>query len=45
MIENTQRDINITFVNELAMLFTKMDIDTNAVLEAAGTYGSQVYNI
>jgi len=37
VIENTQRDINIAFVNELAMIFNKMDIDTNAVLEAAGT--------
>ena len=37
VIENTQRDINIAFVNELAMLFNKMNIDTNAVLEAAGT--------
>jgi len=37
VIENTQRDINIAFVNELAMLFNKMDIDTQAVLEAAGT--------
>jgi len=37
VIENTQRDINIAFVNELAMLFNKMGIDTNAVLEAAGT--------
>ncbi len=37
VIENSQRDINIAFVNELAMLFNKLDIDTNAVLEAAGT--------
>nr|MBP3724096.1 nucleotide sugar dehydrogenase [Campylobacter sp.] len=37
VIENTQRDINIGFVNELAMLFNKMGIDTNAVLDAAGT--------
>ncbi len=37
VIENTQRDINIAFVNELAMIFSQMDIDTNAVLEAAGT--------
>ncbi len=37
VIENTQRDINIAFVNELAMLFNKMGIDTQAVLEAAGT--------
>lgn len=37
VIENTQRDINIAFINELAMIFNKMNIDTNAVLEAAGT--------
>jgi len=37
VIENTQRDINIAFVNELSMIFSRMDIDTNAVLEAAGT--------
>ncbi|BCB05781.1 nucleotide sugar dehydrogenase [Bacillus sp. KH172YL63] len=37
VIENSQRDINIAFMNELAMVFNKMDIDTNAVLEAAGT--------
>jgi len=37
VIENTQRDINIAFVNELSMIFNKMEIDTNAVLEAAGT--------
>ncbi len=37
VIENAQRDINIAFVNELAMIFNKMGIDTNAVLEAAGT--------
>jgi len=37
VIENAQRDINIAFVNELALLFDKMKIDTNAVLEAAGT--------
>lgn len=37
VIENTQRDINIAFVNELAMLFKKMDIPTYEVLEAAGT--------
>lgn len=37
VIENTQRDINIAFINELAMIFNKMSIDTNAVLEAAGT--------
>ncbi|MCV6607041.1 MAG: nucleotide sugar dehydrogenase [Campylobacterales bacterium] len=37
VIENSQRDINIAFVNELAMIFEKMDIDTNEVLKAAGT--------
>lgn len=36
-IENAQRDINISFVNELALIFEKMNIDTNEVLEAAGT--------
>jgi UDP-N-acetyl-D-galactosamine dehydrogenase len=37
VIENSQRDINIAFVNELSMIFNKLGIDTNAVLEAAGT--------
>ena len=37
VIENSQRDINIAFVNELAIIFNKLGIDTNAVLEAAGT--------
>ena len=37
VIENAQRDINIAFVNELAMIFNKLDIDTHAVLEAAST--------
>ncbi|HHH54455.1 MAG TPA: Vi polysaccharide biosynthesis UDP-N-acetylglucosamine C-6 dehydrogenase TviB [Bacteroidetes bacterium] len=37
VIENSQRDINIAFVNELAMIFNRLDIDTSAVLEAAGT--------
>ena len=37
VIENAQRDINIAFMNELSMLFHEMDIDTNAVLRAAGT--------
>ena len=37
VIENTQRDINIAFMNELAMIFNKMNIDTNAVLQAAST--------
>ena len=37
IIENTQRDINIAFMNELSMIFDKMDINTFEVLEAAGT--------
>lgn len=37
VIENSQRDINIAFVNELAKIFNKLEIDTNAVLEAAST--------
>ena len=37
MIENTQRDVNIALINELAILFNKLGIDTEAVLEAAGT--------
>ena len=37
VIENSQRDINIAFVNELAKIFNLLDIDTQAVLEAAGT--------
>ena len=37
VIENSQRDINIAFMNELSIIFNKMDIDTNSVLEAAGT--------
>ena len=37
VIENSQRDINIAFMNELSIIFHKMGIDTNAVLEAAGT--------
>ncbi|MAJ43815.1 MAG: Vi polysaccharide biosynthesis protein VipA/TviB [Candidatus Marinimicrobia bacterium] len=36
-IENAQRDVNISFVNELALIFDKIGIDTNEVLEAAGT--------
>jgi UDP-N-acetyl-D-galactosamine dehydrogenase len=36
-IENAQRDVNISFVNELALIFDKMNIDTSDVLEAAGT--------
>mgnify|MGYP000330231272 CR=1 FL=1 len=37
VIENSQRDINIAFMNELSMIFNKLDIDTKAVLQAAGT--------
>src|SRR5699024_5152928 len=37
VIENAQRDINIAFVNELAKIFNLLEIDTHAVLEAAGT--------
>ena len=37
VIENSQRDINIAFVNELAKIFSLLDIDTHSVLEAAGT--------
>lgn len=37
VIENSQRDINIAFMNELSIIFAKMGIDTKAVLEAAGT--------
>ena len=37
VIENSQRDINIAFMNELSIIFHKMDIDTQAVLNAAGT--------
>lgn len=37
VIENAQRDINIAFVNELALIFDRMGIDTHQVLEAAGT--------
>ena len=37
VIENTQRDLNIALVNELAIIFAKMGIDTEAVLQAAGT--------
>ncbi|HEX8608780.1 MAG TPA: nucleotide sugar dehydrogenase, partial [Pedobacter sp.] len=36
-IENAQRDVNISFVNELALIFDRLDIDTADVLEAAGT--------
>ena len=37
VIENTQRDINIALINELAMIFNRLDIDTEEVLKAAGT--------
>lgn len=37
VIENTQRDLNIALINELALIFNRMGIDTQAVLEAAGT--------
>ena len=37
VIENTQRDVNIALINELALIFNKMGIDTEAVLQAAGT--------
>lgn len=37
VIENTQRDLNIALINELAMIFNRMDIDTEEVLKAAGT--------
>jgi len=37
VIENSQRDINIAFVNELSLIFNKMNLDTKEVLEAAGT--------
>ncbi len=37
VIENAQRDINIAFMNELSIIFNKMNVDTKAVLEAAGT--------
>ncbi|MFN8429650.1 MAG: nucleotide sugar dehydrogenase [Spirosomataceae bacterium] len=37
LIENCQRDVNISFMNELALIFDKMDLDTHEVLKAAGT--------
>ena len=37
VIENTQRDVNIALINELAVIFNKLGIDTEAVLQAAGT--------
>ncbi|MBI5998818.1 nucleotide sugar dehydrogenase, partial [Clostridium perfringens] len=37
VIENSQRDVNIAFVNELSIIFDKMGIDTKAVIKAAGS--------
>ena len=37
VIENTQRDINIAFMNELSIIFNKLNIDTKEVLDAVGT--------
>ncbi len=37
MIENTQRDLNIALMNELALIFDRLGIDTKNVLEAAGS--------
>jgi UDP-N-acetyl-D-galactosamine dehydrogenase len=37
VIENTQRDVNIALINELAIIFNKLDVDTLEILEAAGT--------
>jgi UDP-N-acetyl-D-galactosamine dehydrogenase len=37
VIENTQRDVNIALINELALIFNRMGIDTEDVLKAAGT--------
>ncbi|MEJ7385998.1 nucleotide sugar dehydrogenase, partial [Staphylococcus epidermidis] len=37
VIENTQRDVNIALMNELALIFDKLNIDTNEVLKASGT--------
>jgi UDP-N-acetyl-D-galactosamine dehydrogenase len=37
VVENTQRDVNIALINELALIFDQMDIDTNEVIEAAAT--------
>jgi len=37
VIENSQRDINIAFINELAIIFNKLDLDTNAILDAASS--------
>ena len=40
VIENTQRDLNIALVNELALIFDKLNIDTEEVLNAAGLSGT-----
>ena len=37
IVENIQRDVNIALINELAMIFDKMNLDTKKILEAAGT--------
>ena len=37
VIENTQRDLNIALINELSLIFNKMDVDTESVLNAAGS--------
>ena len=37
VIENVQRDVNIALMNELSMIFNKLDLDTEEVLKAAGT--------
>ena len=37
IVENVQRDVNIALINELHQIFTKMEIDTNSVIEAAST--------
>ena len=37
VIENTQRDLNIALINELAMIFNKLEIDTHDVLKTAGS--------
>ena len=37
VIENTQRDVNIALINELAIIFNKLNIDTEEVLKAAGS--------
>ena len=41
-IENAQRDLNISFVNELALIFDKMGIDTEEVIDAAATKWVQI---